>query len=89
MTYEIHLTFKPEQADEVKEFCESCEWKFSTIYGDPILGAEHFCYASAHEHNPADAFVLMERMNQEMYHLHPIRSKIELIIYDTKTGIGV
>ncbi len=86
--YEAHLTFRADDRAEVAAHADSV-WRFSAIDGDPLLGANVFCYLTAHE---TDIDVLRQEMKDAVAHLasvygvQPVRQKIERVIYDTKTG---
>lgn len=90
--YECHITVeKPEPGLRVtyEALAEKWGWKTSCIDGDPVLGRQVFFYFSAHD---GDFLELMNRMEHLAACLGEevvIRKKIEHIVYDTKTGIGV
>lgn len=91
MTYECHITCHVKDKADVQEIGEDNGWSFSCIDGDPILGAKPFCYLTCH----GDAFkVVKARLDHicdllEDRYIFVIRRKIEHIVYDTKTGVGI
>ena len=89
--YECHLTIPAANAAAGKEIAAKLHWKFSVIVGDPVLGKHVFAYLTTHG---TDLMKVMGRMNEvsaeiRAYGVDVIREKIELIVYDTKVGIGV
>lgn len=89
--YEAHLTINSGDVDRAGELAEKYGWKQSRIDGDPVLGPGVNTYWTKHHTN---LLALHDHMVFTMVALReigvrPIRQKIELIVYDSKTGIGV
>lgn len=90
MKFECHLTFDKIRAEVVK--AQACDgWKFSEISGDPIMGERPYAYLTAYDDNFPDMFRRMEEKVQYFsnYGIICLREKIELIVYDTKTKVGI
>lgn len=94
--FEAHITIDKQHASQVQCLAEdaaaglSTDWVFSQITGCPILGQGTYCYLTAYD---SDSRRLFERMNKIIFHLATLsipvlRSKIEHIVYDTKTNIN-
>lgn len=92
--YECHITVAltdgPAAAAAVAKL--DAGWKTSEIARDPILGDETYFYLTCH----ADTWdAIRTKMNCAVFALgvagcpFPIRLKVEHIVYDTKTGIGM
>lgn len=91
--YETHITFPIDKANEVrllgKKFNDA--WKFSQIMGCPLLGMDKpFCYLTSYD---TDIKLLMEDIGRivdeaKNQNIEVYRSKVERIIYDTKTGVN-
>lgn len=91
MTFECHITAPSGSADKVKKAGKDLHWKFSAIDGDPVLGAGVHCYLTTHD---ATFARIKQRMKAAAHVLEAagvevIRMKIEAIMYDTKTGVGL
>lgn len=90
--YECHITVEITKDKAIRTawevLADRCGWKTSCIDGDPLLGAKSHFYFTRHSKN---FMYLFDQMNEfsEMINAKIIRKKIELIVYDTKTGIGV
>lgn len=91
MTYECHITTTVADEPEAAAVASALGWKTSEIKRDPLLGdASHF-YLTAHDTSFPRLYVKMKRTAAELKQLNctVLREKIELIVYDTKTGTGV
>lgn len=92
MTFECHITCHIKDSEKVEEeSIFSKHWKFSKIDGDPLLGAKPHCYLTCHSVGFKD---IKEDMNTTAERLtskgiEVLRKKIEEIVYDSKTGVGV
>lgn len=86
MSYESHITFDRDIADQVREFAVEIGWKFSQIDGDPVLGDKVFCYLSQHDLDQEKLTIDMEKAvkTARSRGLKPIRQKIEKIIFDQR-----
>ena len=94
MNYEIHLTYHREDGAKVDNAIRqlrnlSLIWKYSEIYGDPLLGKSPFAYLTAHSNNlnelretVEDDAAAIENFCKVKY----VRAKIEAILWDTKTN---
>lgn len=90
--YEFHVTvdLSRHQLYVAEEHAERLGFKSSYIQGDPLLGNRSFFYYTGHTNSVESAMKLMERVGEPLpYGGMIIRKKIELIIYDTKTGVGM
>jgi hypothetical protein len=68
---------------------ETWTWKYSRIYGDPVLKDNIYCYATKHmAPNRSIEQVILE-MNVVAkalgVHWKVVRQKVELVLYDQKT----
>lgn len=91
MTYECHITIAVKHADVGEKVATAFGWKTSEIKRDPLLGDDSHFYLTAHEHardKMRAAMLEVEKTLQNMQ-VPILRSKIEHIIYDTKTGVDV
>ena len=90
MTYECHITINAKDASIGTVIANARKWKTSEIARDPLLGDATFFYLTVHRSSlPA----IYKEMKTTVYLLKEsgievLREKIELIVYDTKTGIG-
>ncbi len=93
--FEIHFTVRKPDTREAKDKLEAIgrasEWSTSCIDGDPLLGAKPYFYFTDHEHTfeAAHDRRKMLALVLEIEGIEILREKIEHIVYDTKTGIGV
>lgn len=95
MSFEVHVTchrhdgIKAQAA--VKAFPNLKDLHFSAIDGDPQLGKKAFCYFTTHSNNYITAYHQMKMCVAALQHAEVpvLREKIEMIMYDTKTGVGV
>lgn len=87
--FESHITCYIQDANKVMEVGEVLGWKFSKIDGDPLMGAKPYCYLTRYEPNEKVLFSEMNAaevmLKREMVPV--LRTKIERIIWDTKTGV--
>lgn len=93
MTFECHITFEAAAASQAQALADFRGWKTSQIERDPLLGDKSFFYLTKHSHSYAQLFADMEQTakiaREAMVPFPPLRLKIEQILYDTKTGVGV
>lgn len=91
LNFECHITCKAKDAQLVAQLGEEVGWKFSQIDGDPVLGKELFCYLTMHKTKFQSIYVNLQAAQTLLSSngIEVVRSKIELILYDTKTGVGV
>jgi hypothetical protein len=85
--FEAHITYDGRHRAVVEYHCPK-GWKFSAIDGDPVLGKKVFCYLTSYD---VDGKRLLERLYTAIAAVPvlPCREKIEMIVYDTKTGVNV
>lgn len=91
MIYECHITVAVRDAGAAQRLADLYGWKTSEIKRDPVLGDDSYFYLTQHSTKREDIFSRMHTMNFDLDEagVPVIRSKIEHIVYDTKTGIGV
>lgn len=96
VTCEIHFTFPYDQDEEVQRICRNLDsstfpLKHSCIYGDPILGKEKYSYISSYASSIEQAVDRTAWIRNLLAStgMVAIREKIEIVVFDTKTGIGV
>lgn len=95
MNFEVHVTcnrhddLRAQQA--VSAFPNLKDFHFSAIDGDPQLGKKAHCYFTCHKTNYITAYHQMKMCVAALNHAEVVvlREKIEMIMYDTKTGVGV
>jgi DNA repair photolyase len=89
--YEAHLTMDAEHHGKVREIGETFGLAYSQITGCPILGQGTYCYLTDYSLN-------LEEVKQRIFGIKVLlehnkipvlRAKIEHIVFDTKTGVGV
>lgn len=91
MNYECHITTETSSAEKAAQVAQTLGWKTSEIARDPLLGDKNYFYLTLHERTFGEIKARMEhcvsilRANE----IPVIRQKIEIIIFDTKTGVGV
>lgn len=86
--YECHITL----ADDLVKSEEAVVltgWKFSKIYGDPVLGKHLFSYATKHYSIAIPEELVVDAMGKVFNQLkesglNVIRQKVELVVYDSK-----
>lgn len=91
MIFEAHITCHIRHAIVVEKLSKELHWNFSKIEGDPLLGAKPHCYLTSHAITFLELYGRMKAAvgvcSQEGVEV--LREKIELIMYDTKTGTGI
>ena len=85
--YEAHITMDKVHAPKIKNGIG--QWSYSAIDDDPLMGQKPYCYLTAYD---PDANHLLEKMNFTTKYLEGegipvLRTKIERIIFDSKTGV--
>lgn len=92
MNFECHITLPREQGSIAAAVAADPKlpWKFSQIDGDPVLGQQVFAYLTRHDTNYVRLYANMKHTVVELTQqgVDVVREKIELIMYDTKTGVG-
>lgn len=90
--YEAHLTFDKIHGTEIAKLAESNPpWVFSQITGCPLLGPGTYCYLTGYDkQSPLTLLADMERLGTlcEAQGIPVLRSKIERIVFDSKTGVN-
>lgn len=90
--YECHVTVERPVNQETRELYERVGtehgWKTSMIDGDPVLGKKVFFYFTKHGSSFGSIKNRMFNL-EEILGDRVVRSKIEHIVYDTKTKIGL
>lgn len=86
--YESHITMLG-TPETLKPLVEEIKWKFSAIDGDPVLGEGIKCYATMHhsaKHTIEDVISYVKAASQALRqkNIKILRSKVELVLYDTK-----
>lgn len=89
--YECHITTTVAHAEEATRLAASFGWKTSEIKRDPVLGDGSYFYLTAHHKNFREMYGAMRMVAGELRAAGcgVLREKIEHIVYDTKTGVGV
>lgn len=89
--FEAHVTmpWSPEKIAFYKRIADEEGWKVSWIDGDPVLGEKRFFYFTRHETSHMRIFVAMEELVWTLGEGNVLRRKVEKIIFDDKTGIGL
>jgi len=87
--FEAHITCHVNQADEVKIIGVEFGWKFSCIEGDALMGPKPYCYLTGYSTDKHELYFNVQRLTVTLQRrgVEVLRSKIEQIIFDTKTGI--
>jgi hypothetical protein len=86
--FEAHITMDKVHGSRLKDGLKG--WQYSAIDDDPIMGQKPYCYLTAYD---PDALNLKYRMDDVVDILETemgilaLRTKIERIIYDSKTGV--
>jgi hypothetical protein len=88
--FESHITFHISAAETVKTIGASHGWKYSQIEGDALMGAKPYCYLTGYA---PDGRELQQSMNAVVDAVNQqgamaLRTKIEQIVWDTKTGVN-
>lgn len=89
--YEAHMTFDKEHALRVEYLGDEWGWVYSVITGCPLLGQGTYCYlTSYHQTEPEQLHKEMELIETyaKAAGFPVLRSKIEHIMYDSKTGVN-
>lgn len=88
--YEAHITADIQFAKEVQIVANASGWKYSQIHGCPIMGNKTYCYLTHYNTNAQTLKNQMDAISTllTMGNVPVLRSKIEMIIYDTKTGVN-
>lgn len=92
--YEAHLTFPKEYAKNVEALLEYEDlqgWVYSVITGCPLLGSGTYCYLTGYRKEKPE--VLKSEMDiiesiAKTSGIPILRSKIEHIVFDSKTGVN-
>ena len=89
--YEAHMTFDKEHAAVIETYASTLNgWVYSVITGCPLLGQGTYCYLTGYD--KADPKALLQKMTEIRIDLvglgiNTLRSKIEHIVFDSKTGV--
>jgi len=89
--FEAHITVDRQYAKAVETIGgELGGWVYSQISGCPILGQGTYCYLSAFGTNDIIllARVTVAEQQLQRHGVPVLRSKIERIVYDTKTNVN-
>lgn len=91
MSYETHITLFPGDGARAVSAVDSDVWKSSKIDGDPVLGDGVHFYLTSHSSTPELSFRRMRTAQTRLRDagIEIRRMKIEHIIYDTKTSVGL
>jgi len=87
--FESHITFNVKDAEKVKLMGEWYNWKYSQIEGDALLGPKPYCYLTSYEPVLSDLKFRMDKIVEDakIRAVDVLRTKIERIVWDTKTGV--
>jgi hypothetical protein len=91
MNFECHITTTVASAEKAEVVASELGWKTSEIRRDPVLGdASHF-YLTMHGsvYTRVHDAMRLAATNLRNSGCVVLREKIELIMYDTKTGVGM
>jgi hypothetical protein len=96
MKFECHITMSrsdgPAALNVSAEYShlEGGLWKYSQIDGDPVMGQQVFCYLTRYDTSYVRLYSAMKTLVAALPQngVNVLRQKIELIMYDTKTGVG-
>jgi len=88
MNYECHITCKLEDHVEAEKIAKWHGWKTSEIARDPLLGQDTYFYLTRHHDDLIEMHKEMNFMSGCLRNAGctVIREKIELTVYDTKSG---
>lgn len=91
MSYECHITVTVADAKAATVIADCMGWKTSEIKRDPTLGDGSHFYLTAHSPDMPRLRGKMEETSLKLAEAgcKVLREKIEHIVYDTKTGIGL
>ena len=89
MYYEAHITIDPIREHMDKATVELLKWKYSSIDGDPSLGAGIRAYATNHYATSQPIEEVIKQLANCSWSLKNmgcsvIRTKLELVVYDSK-----
>ena len=89
MTYECHITLRPDAA--LPALMALLGWSYSCITDDPQLGPGSRCYATKYYATDTEA-IQGTRGAAELFRVrgfHVYRAKVEHVVYDTHMSTGV
>lgn len=91
MNYECHITIAVKDAEKACKLLQAFNWKTSEIKRDPILGDGSHFYFTRHDqsHGKIETHMRLAANTLRYAGIEVLREKIELIVYDTKTGVGL
>lgn len=91
MNYECHITTSVQFSEVATKIAKAEKWKTSEIARDPVLGDAVYFYLTKHSTSYIEIYkdMMYVKALLEANEAPVIRMKIELIMYDTKTGVGV
>lgn len=90
--YECHVTMIGDD-NEIRPLVEDCGWIFSCIANDICLGEGIKCYATMHysfaRHTVGQVIENVETVstNLKSSGVNVIRTKVELVVYDSKQNM--
>jgi hypothetical protein len=86
---EAHITANLLDATEVRKVGDEIGWVFSQISGCPLLGQGTYCYLTSYDRDAARLRRELEQACQLLKKrgIDVLRSKIEHIVFDSKTGV--
>ena len=87
--FECHITVRLQDAEPAGRIASENGWKTSEIARDPVLGNASWFYLTSHGSTYESIYRRMCacELALEAVGLTVVRSKIEQILHDTKTGI--
>lgn len=90
MEREAHITAAMEHAVIMRRVGEEYGWVYSQIAGCPLLGPGTYCYLTNYSRDHDRLYAQMQTVLRRLVALggQPLRSKIEHIVYDSKTGVN-
>ena len=88
--FEAHMTFDKHDARRIEATAERTGWVYSVITGCPILGQGTYCYLTNYNRESDTLLREMREIESELTQegIKTLRSKIENIVYDSKTGVN-
>ena len=93
--FEAHITMDKIYAPRLKpsptgDAIEIADWKYSAIDDDPVMGQNAYCYLTGYDTDAQNLLDRMLRVVDILYELHigVLRTKVEQIIWDSKTGVN-
>ena len=89
--YESHITVSTDCRVVGIDVADTYGWKTSEIARDPLLGDETYFYLTSHDKSFIGMYDRMKEVSDALRSrgVEVVREKIELIVYDTKTGVGI